>query len=279
MRRRDPQIDSRRVQDDVTRRAREAIAKRSKWHHRIEVAPGVWTPGRQDTATVLSQIGMPDDLSGMRVLDIGARDGFFTFEAERRGAREVVALDNEPPHRTGFSIAAELLGSKATYVTENVYSLSPARYGRFDLVLFLGVIYHLRHPLLALDRIHDVCAADALLLVETHMIDEGLVDPAGHWHRLADFHSDLSVFSLVQYYPGNMLGGDPTSQWAPSRLALEGWLRGSGFEPIGSWQHAFRGGAQARRRELPATSERAVDEAASWDLEGWTVERSTSMQG
>jgi tRNA (mo5U34)-methyltransferase len=265
------------MQEDATQRAQEAIAKRDLWHHRIEVAPGVWTPGRQDTQTVLSQIGMPEDLSGMRVLDIGARDGFFTFEAERRGASEVVALDNESPHNTGFSIAAELLGSKATYITENVYSLDPERYGRFDLVLFLGVIYHLRHPLLALDRIHDVCSPEALLLLETHMIDEGLVDGAGNWRKLADFHPELSSLPLAQYYPADMLGSDPTSQWAPNRVALEGWLRGSGFEPLSTWQHAFRGGAVARRNELEGASERAVDEAASWDMSTWTVEKSTSM--
>ncbi len=263
--------------DDVARNAREAIAAQDKWHHRIEVAPGVWTPGLQDTQTVLEQIGMPADLTGKRVLDIGARDGFFTFEAERRGAREVVALDNEPPHHTGFAIAAGLLGSKATYVTENVYSLAPEQYGRFDVVLFLGVIYHLRHPLLALDRIYDVCEPDALLLLETHMIDEGLVDPAGNWHRLADFNPDLPVFPLVQYYPADLLGKDPTSQWAPNRVALEGWLRGSGFEPLSSWQAAFRGGAVARRQELGPASERAVDEAASWDMRTWTVEKSTSV--
>jgi tRNA (mo5U34)-methyltransferase len=272
-------LDFRRVpDDDVRERALAAIAKQDKWHHRIEVAPGVWTPGLQDTAAVLSQIGMPEDLSGMRVLDIGARDGFFTFEAERRGAREVIALDNEPPHHTGFSIAAELLGSRATYVTENVYALAPERFGRFDLVLLLGVIYHLRHPLLALDRIHDVCAPDALLLLETHMIDEGLVDPAGSWHRLAAFHPDLPAFSLVQYYPGDLLGKDPTSQWAPSRVALEGWLRGAGFEPVSTWQEAFRGGAVARRSELEPSGERAVDEAASWDMRTWTVEQATSMR-
>lgn len=264
--------------DEITQRAREAIARQAKWHHRIEVAPGVWTPGLQDTQTVLQQIDMPENLSGMRVLDVGARDGFFTFEAERRGAREVIALDNESPHRTGFAIAAELLGSRATYVTENVYSLSPERYGRFDLVLFLGVIYHLRHPLLALDRIHDVCEPGALLLLETHMIDEGLVDAAGNWHRLADFHPDLPSFPLVQYYPADLLGHDPTSQWAPSRVALEGWLRGSGFEPLSTWQHAFRGGATARCVELGTASERAVDEAASWDMVSWTVERATEMR-
>jgi tRNA (mo5U34)-methyltransferase len=267
------------MDDDRSRRAQEAIAKHPKWHHRIEVAPGVWTPGLQDTQTLLSQIGMPEDLTGMRVLDIGARDGFFTFEAERRGAREVVALDNEPPHHTGFAIAAELVESKATYATENVYSLSPERFGRFDLVLFLGVIYHLRHPLLALDRIHDICSPEALLLLETHMIDEGFVDEAGDWRSLADFHPKLSSIALAQYYPEDMLGNDPTSQWAPNRVALEGWLQGSGFEPISTWQHAFRGGAVARRVELGAAGERAVDEAASWDMSTWTVEKSTSLRG
>lgn len=262
---------------DPTQHAREAIAKQSKWHHRIEVAPGVWTPGLQDTPTVLSQVGMPEDLTGMRVLDIGARDGFFTFEAERRGASEVIALDNESPHNTGFAIAAELLESKATFITENVYSLSPERYGRFDLVLFLGVIYHLRHPLLALDRIHDVSAPGATLVVETHMIDEGLVDGAGDWRRLADFNPELASLPLVQYYPEDMLGSDPTSQWAPNRVALEGWLRGAGFDPVSSWQHAFRGGAVATKRELEAAGERAVDEAASWDMSTWTVEKATSI--
>jgi len=265
------------MQEDAGQRAREAIAKQSKWHHRIEVAPGVWTPGLQDTQTVLSQIGMPDDLSGMRVLDIGARDGFFSFEAERRGASEVVALDNESPENTGFAIAAELLGSKATYVVENVYSLAPQRYGRFDLVLFLGVIYHLRHPLLALDRIHDVCSPEALLVLETHMIDEGLVDNDGDWRRLGDLHPELVSLPIVQYYPADMLGSDPTSQWAPNRVALEGWLRGSAFEPLTTWQHAFRGGAVARKRELEAGGERAVDEAASWDMDAWTVEKATAM--
>ena len=265
------------MHDDVARRAEEAIAKQSKWHHRIEVAPGVVTPGLQQTEDLLGQIGMPEDLTGMRVLDIGARDGFFTFEAEKRGAAEVIALDNEPPDHTGFAIAAELLDSKATYVTENVYALDPERFGRFDLVLFLGVIYHLRHPLLALDRIHDITADDGLMLIETHMIDEGLVDGEGNWARLADFNADLPGLPIVQYYPGDMLGSDPTSQWAPNRTALEGWLRGAGFEPLHTWQVAFRGGAVARRLPLGANGERAVDEAASWDMTTWTVEQSTAI--
>ncbi|HEY2715541.1 MAG TPA: methyltransferase domain-containing protein [Solirubrobacterales bacterium] len=265
------------MHEDAARRAEEAIAKQAKWHHRIEVAPGVVTPGLQQTEDLLAQIGMPEDLSGMRVLDIGARDGFFTFEAEKRGAAEVVALDNEPPHHTGFAIAAELLDSKATYVTENVYALDEERFGRFDLVLFLGVIYHLRHPLLALDRVHDVTADEGLMLIETHMIDEGLVDGEGNWGRLADFSPELAALPIAQYYPGDMLGSDPTSQWAPNRAGLEGWLRGAGFEPLSSWQVAFRGGAVSRRLPLGANGERAVDEAASWDMTTWTVEQSTTI--
>ena len=266
------------MQEDIARRARDAIAQKDAWYHKIEVAPGVWTPGVHDSPQALELLDMPEDLTGMRVLDIGARDGFFTFEAERRGAREVVALDNEPPDHTGFSIAAELLASKATYVTENVYSLDPEQYGTFDLVLFLGVIYHLRHPLLALDRIHDICSPDALLLLETHMIDEGFVDKAGDWRRLADFHPELSSLPIAQYYPADMLAGDITSTWAPNRVALEGWLRGSGFEPLSTWQQAFRGGAVARKRELGARDERPIDEAASWDLTTGTVEKLTSMR-
>lgn len=265
------------MEDNRKRRAEEAIAKREYWYHRIELAPGVITPGTHDSPTGLAQVGMPDDLSGMRVLDIGARDGFYTFEAERRGAREVVALDYEPPENTGFAVAAEVLGSTAEYVTDSVYSLNPETFGEFDFVLFLGVIYHLRHPLLALDRIHDVCAPEALLLVETHMADEGLVDQNGNWRRLADFDPELQSIPLAQYFPGRMLANDSTSQWAPNRVALDGWLKGSGFEPIRVWQEGLRGGALARRKDLGPTSERAFDEAARWHMSTGKVEKSASM--
>ena len=265
------------MQDDTAQRARDAIAKQDIWYHKIEVAPGVWTPGTHNSTQGLELIQMPEDLSDMRVLDIGARDGFYTFEAERRGAREVVALDYESADNTGFSIAAELLGSKATFVNDNVYALNPEEHGTFDLILFLGVIYHLRHPLLALDRIYDVCAPEGLLMIETHMIDEGLVDGDGEFRPLADYHPDLAKLPLVQYYPENMLANDYTSQWAPNRTALEGWLRGSSFEPLRTWQHSLRGGATARRVEPGAIDERKFDEAASWNMRTGDVVKSTAL--
>ena len=239
------------MQDDTAQRARDAIARQDIWYHKIEVAPGVWTPGTHNSTQGLELIQMPEDLTGMRVLDIGARDGFYTFEAERRGAREVVALDYESADNTGFSIAAELLGSKATFVNDNVYALNPEEHGTFDLILFLGVIYHLRHPLLALDRIHDVCAPEGLLMIETHMIDEGVVDHDGEFRPLADYHADLAALPLVQYYPENMLANDYTSQWAPNRYGARGLAAGielRAAEDLAALPPRRRDGAEGRAR-------------------------------
>src|SRR6201996_4023048 len=132
------------------------IAAHPHWYHQIEVAPGVVTPGVNDSQMILDTLRLPDDLSGLRVLDIGARDGFFSFECERRGAAEVVAIDYLPPEETGFPIAKKLVGSDVELRQANVYDLTPEEFGTFDLVLFLGVLYHLRDPMLALDRIADV---------------------------------------------------------------------------------------------------------------------------
>lgn len=250
-----------RADDALTR-----IASVDHWHHRIPIAEGVVTPGAQDTQAMLAELELPEDCTGLRVLDIGARDGFFAFEVERRGATEIVALDNVAPDVTGFNVAKGLLGSKVGYVVDNVYNLTVERFGKFDLVLFLGVLYHLRHPLLALDKIWDVCNPGAQLFVESHMIDEGLVDGAGNFHRLDHFHADLRLFPLVEFFPDRMLGNDFTSKWAPNQRALSGMLGASGFDVTREWLHAFRGGATAVARPLDPEGQRAADAAAEWDL-------------
>lgn len=251
------------------------IASVGHWHHRIPIAPGIVTPGVQDTDAMLAQLALPADCRGMRVLDIGARDGFFSFEVERRGASEIVALDNVAPDLTGFDVAKELLGSQAEYVVDNVYNLTVEEYGKFDLVLFLGVIYHLRHPLLALDHIWDVCNPGAQLYVESHMIDGGLVDDAGNFHQLDHFHTDLKLFPLVQFFPDRMLGNDFTSKWAPNQRALGGMLGASGFDVTREWLHVFRGGVTAVARELDPDGQRAADAAAEWDLTHNRIVRGT----
>src|SRR6266496_1047254 len=102
----------------------EKISSVPFWYHRIELKPGLITPGINDSQAVLKFLELPKDCSGLRVLDIGARDGFFSFELEQRGA-EVLAIDYVPPDRTGFMVAKEILGSNVTYKVANVYDLDP----------------------------------------------------------------------------------------------------------------------------------------------------------
>ena len=187
------------------------------WFHRIDLGGGVVTPGVDDTPTKLAQIRLPDDLSGRTVLDIGAWDGFFSFEAERRGAGRVVALDggvwNVPDiGQRGFRYAHRALGSSVEDVSFDVLDLAPERVGTFDLVLFLGVLYHMPHPLLGLLRVASV-ASDQLIL-ETHVDLLHLDQPA------------------IAYYPEDECAADFTNWCGPNRAAVEAMLHTAGFRRI-----------------------------------------------
>src|ERR1700693_2036102 len=122
------------------------------WYHSIELPNGEVIQGIQSLAQQrlrLRQFLIPEDLRGKRVLDIGAWDGWFSFEMERRGA-SVVAVDAVKSEK--FLHARELLGSKVEYHIADVYDMRPSELGVFDIVLFLGVLYHLKNPVLALER-------------------------------------------------------------------------------------------------------------------------------
>jgi tRNA (mo5U34)-methyltransferase len=199
------------------------------WYHQIEIRPGIVTPGINKSAATLSRLGLPDRCDGLRALDIGVRDGYFSFELERRGA-EVVAIDYMDPGDTGFPVARELLGSSVDYVIDNVYNLSPERYGTFDLVLFLGVMYHLRDPLLALDRIWDVCNDGALLALETQILDSSLLLADGSFTALDDVDARLKNLCVMQFHPGDSLHGDHTNYWSPNMACTRGLMQAAGFD-------------------------------------------------
>src|SRR6202142_665641 len=142
------------------------------WYHSIELPSGEIIQGLQSIEllkTRLSQFPIPADLRGKRVLDIGTWDGWFAFEMERRGA-EVVAIDNWDNPR--FREMHARLGSRVDYRQMDMYDLTPERVGRFDIVLFMGVLYHLKHPLLALERVcaltREMAAVDSFVLREDH---------------------------------------------------------------------------------------------------------------
>jgi tRNA (mo5U34)-methyltransferase len=212
-----------------------------EWYHVIEVAPGVVTPGRYDPKPLLDVMGFPVDLTGKTVLDIGAYDGFFTFEAERRGAKRVVALDRHPARQKGFALAHELLSSKAEYIEGSVYDISPERHGAFDVILFLGVLYHLRHPLLALEKIHRICRE--YVLVESHVLDGDFIHGLQHI-PVETLHPLLKGSLLMQFYPNDELHNDWSNWWAPTSECLRFMIESCGYDVqlTGRWANraAFR---------------------------------------
>lgn len=201
--------------------ARALIAAYPRWYHRIEVRPGVITPGVNDSPLQLQMLELPADCSGMRVLDIGARDGFFSFELERRGA-DVLAVDYMPAERTGFPIAAQLLGSRVVFRQANIYHLTPAELGTFDLVLFLGLLYHLPDPIRAIRIVRGLCTGRMYL--ETLVIDEFMAMPDGSEVSLAALDDRLAAIPLMQFFPGASCNGDPTNYWGPNVRCVEAML-------------------------------------------------------
>jgi tRNA (mo5U34)-methyltransferase len=191
---------------------------RIKWWHRIDLRNGIVTPGPDNTVERLKLLGLPADLSGKTVLDIGAWDGAFSFEAERRGARRVLAVDEFVwagkgwGSKAGFECARQILNSKVEDLLLDVYDLSPEKVGRFDLVLFAGVLYHLKHPLLALERVASVCGDQ--LILSSHVDLIGLQRPA------------------IAFYPGKEYNGDKSNWCGPNIAALEAMLQTVGFKKI-----------------------------------------------
>ena len=208
-----------------------------RWFNSIDLGQGVITKGIDETQPErLARLRLPDDLSGRSVLDIGAWDGFFSFEAERRRAARVVASDYFAWHGTGwgtgqgkagFQLAREALESRVEDLDVDVMDLSPERVGAFDVVLFLGVLYHLPNPLLALERVASVTRG--LLVLETVVDMVGLSRPA------------------AAFYPGGELNNDPTNWWGPNQAAVAGMLRSVGFARVDVLTPARSSGFRAAR--------------------------------
>ncbi|HJZ60481.1 MAG TPA: methyltransferase domain-containing protein [Gemmataceae bacterium] len=201
---------------------REKIGSVRVWYHKIPLRPGIVTPGTCDPAGTLPFLDLPADCRGLRALDLGTRDGYFAFELERRGA-EVLAVDYMPRGETGFNVVAEVLGSRVEYLQENIYNLTPEKIGTFDVVLFLGLLYHLPDPVQALKIVRGLCH-DRMCL-ETHAIDNAVLLLDGTAVPLRELSPLLPEIPLMQFYPGRSLVDDPTNYWGPNLKCLEGMLR------------------------------------------------------
>src|SRR5262245_22516090 len=147
--------------DDLRELRRRVLGR--PWFHRIDLGGGLVTPGVDDTPQKLRHLRLPRRLDGKHVLDVGAYDGFFSFECERRGAAHVVAADHfcwtygGMASKEGFDLARTALRSRVEEALIRVEDLGPERLGTFDLVLFLGVLYHAPDPLRYLRQVRSVC--------------------------------------------------------------------------------------------------------------------------
>jgi tRNA (mo5U34)-methyltransferase len=195
---------------------RAAVANRP-WFHTIDLGDAVVTPGLDDSPFKLRTIGMPADLTGKRVLDIGAWDGFFSFEAERRGGM-VTAVDHYAwsgagiLDKGGFDLAKRALGSNLAERTLRVEDLPSAGMGQFDVVLFLGVLYHATDPLGYLKILRSLTRGVAIIETVVDMLD--VTRPA------------------LAYYPGATLNGDMTNFFGPNEAAVQGMCQDAGFSRV-----------------------------------------------
>jgi len=208
------------------------------WYHCIELPGGITTPGWAPLD--IDIYGIPSDLTGKRVLDIGAWDGFWTFEALKRGAREVLAIDDFSDHlgkhvtRTAwdtFDVCRDALGyteEKCQRQEMAVYDLSPESLGMFDVVFFFGTLYHLRYPLLALDKISSVCQEN--VFIESAILDDFSPYKGG-------LNSGYPGKQMVmEFYPGANYGGNDTNWWVPTLNCLGNMAAAAGFKNITAWK-------------------------------------------
>jgi len=191
--------------------------ERIDWLHSIPLKDGVVTPGAvsYESLKCIADAVFRGGAAGKSVLDIGAWDGFYAFEAERRGAARVLATDHfcwSGPgvgSRKGFDFAHASLGSKVEALDIDVPSLSPDALGTFDVVLFLGVLYHVEDMLTYLERA--AAMTHDLLVIDTETRLNFLPWPA------------------ARYFPGAELNNDPTNFWAPNVAWLSAALKEEGF--------------------------------------------------
>lgn len=199
---------------DTNRQKLDELA-RLGWYHSMELPGGRVIQGFQSLDVLrrrAAQFPIPADLRGKRVLDIGAWDGWFSFEMERRGA-QVLAIDSTDAGR--FRVARELLGSRVEYRIGDVCRLSPQEIGYFDIVLFLGVLYHLKHPVLALEKVCEL--ATDLVCVESFVTDDG---------------SDPAAKPVMEFYETTELCGQFDNWVGPNVACLLAMCRSAGFASV-----------------------------------------------
>ena len=217
---------------------RQRVAELGPWFHNICI-DGIWTApdhflgNYPDVKFGRFADALPADLTGKTVLDIGCNAGFYSVEMKQRGAAEVLGIDWDDHYLDQARFVADELGLDIGFEKLSVYDV--ARLGRrFDLIIFMGVLYHLRHPLLALDLIREHVAGDLLLFQTMQRGSEEVADvPADHPFHMPGTTRPPEYFNDPGYprmhFIERKYAGDWTNWWAPNRACSEAMLRAAGF--------------------------------------------------
>jgi len=217
------------------------------WYQRFNLSENVATPG--SSASVIEwtfdRAGVPERLDGLSVLDVGTTNGGAAFIAEARGAKRIVAVDLCTPEWFGFDRIKDVLHSNVEFLQGSLYELPNLLKEKFDIVFFLGVLYHLRHPLLAMDCLRELTTG--VLYIETAVGGEGDDPPRSDFYRF------------------DSMAGDNTNWFVPTVACLVDWVASSGFilEKSDFWPevHPTRALAVARPEEGPPEYVRVSYEA------------------
>lgn len=211
----------------------DRVSRLGQWFHNlnlrgVQTAPEHFLGDYPATKWRAFSDAIPHDLTGKSVLDIGCNGGFYSIEMKRRGAERVVGIDFDERYLAQARFAAEINDVDIEFHQLSVYDV--AKLGeKFDVVLFMGVLYHLRHPLLALDLIHEHVARDLFVFQSMQRGSEEVMQVKSDYHFWQTDIFERPEFPRL-YFVEHRYAGDPTNWWIPNRACTESMLRSAGFE-------------------------------------------------
>jgi len=224
------------TEDEIRRR----VAELGQWFHNLDLggvktAPDHFLGNYPEVKWQRFAAAIPDDLSGKSVLDVGCNAGFYSIQMKRRGAERVVGIDSDEKYLDQARFAAKVSGAEIEFRNLSVYRVRELK-EQFDLVLFMGVLYHLRHPLLALELLHehvvgDLLVAQSMLRGSSETIE---VPPDFPFWETELFENEK--FPRM-YFIEKRFVNDPTNWWIPNRACFEAMLRSAGFEILDHPEH------------------------------------------
>ena len=211
---------------------KETIQKLGPWYHNLEITPGLSTNppmgGHPMSRWQILEPFVPKDLSGKTVLDIGCNAGYFSLQMKKRRASRVVSIDIMPQ----FLAQARFISAweDAPLEIRQMDTYDVESLGSFDYVVFVGVLYHLKHPLYALEKIANVCT-------DTLLFQSVVRGPEGDFNPKEDYpESEASIFDLPEYpkmyFVEKLFNGDVSNWWFANQSCLKAMIRTAGFREI-----------------------------------------------